>query len=318
MSKHDRVPTESTPTHVVDAGDLRKYRTELPNIIDDLDLSVYAYRLYGHLKRRAGANGFTIEGVRGMAKHCGISPGTAAKARQELIKRELIHTEEITNDRGRFERITIVDIWAQNFAHYAEIKHRKSKTEGTLSDGVYHETVHPPVSRGDTPGVSPDGRGVPPGESPGVSPRGTHKKEPEEERTNGERTTPPEARSNGNGRHAGVGGSKFSLESRKAYAKKHGLGPGWLNTSGDGRYDAGIELKLEQEQLRETADQFDTQGKPVRDTSLCPDCHGSGMVYVDIRNTALGVKKCTHPGLDAAIAQEQRQFEENRKELGAN
>jgi hypothetical protein len=41
-------------THAIfDEGDLRKYRTEIPNIVDDLALSPHAYRLYGHMKRSA-------------------------------------------------------------------------------------------------------------------------------------------------------------------------------------------------------------------------------------------------------------------------
>jgi hypothetical protein len=49
----------------------------------------------------------------------------------------------------------------------------------------------------------------------------------------------------GNG--GGVGKSKFDSEFRKGYARKYGLGPGWLTTSHDGRYDDGIELQLERE-----------------------------------------------------------------------
>jgi hypothetical protein len=40
-----------------DAGDLRKYRTEIPNLVLELGLSPYALALYVHLKRTAGQDG---------------------------------------------------------------------------------------------------------------------------------------------------------------------------------------------------------------------------------------------------------------------
>ena len=106
---------------IVDESDLRKYRTELPNLIDDLSLSPYAQRLYSHIKRRAGASdgGECKAGLRGMARHCDMSLGKASAARKELLDRGLIRVERKSAKEGGFyDSITIVDIWPANFAFY--------------------------------------------------------------------------------------------------------------------------------------------------------------------------------------------------------
>ena len=42
---------ESENQQLYDAGDLRKYRIELPNLYDDADLDPYEFRLLAHYKR---------------------------------------------------------------------------------------------------------------------------------------------------------------------------------------------------------------------------------------------------------------------------
>jgi hypothetical protein len=44
---------------------MRKYRIEIPNLIDDAGLSVYALRLYVHLKRVTGAEGGRVAPLTG-------------------------------------------------------------------------------------------------------------------------------------------------------------------------------------------------------------------------------------------------------------
>jgi hypothetical protein len=301
MGKFSPPPSDSKPMHVVDAGDLRKYRTELPNLVDDLKLSLFAYRLYGHLKRRAGAEGTTIEGLRSMAKHCKMAVGTAAKARRELIDRQLITTEEVVNDRGRFERITIIDIWEQNFLHYAEMRRRKEAAKSKpLSDGVCRQTARPPVSPDDTPGVPLNEQDVLPDGTPPVSPDDTLKKEPREERTNGERTTPtprasasPSSNGNGSGTRVSVPRSKFSYQERLTFARnQQGIDKpqAYANSkpAREGEFDEAIQAWVDEQHLPVGA-------KPERDTSACPDCRGSGFSYP--KGPAGGVVKCRHPQL---------------------
>lgn len=108
-------------TKVRDAGDSRRYFTQLPNIIDDADLSVYAFRLYVHLKRVAGEDGKCIQSERTLAKACHMSAGSINNAKKVLEKAELIQIEIITNEHGEFDsdEITIMDIWRENMNHYS-------------------------------------------------------------------------------------------------------------------------------------------------------------------------------------------------------
>ena len=115
---------------VRDEGDLRKYYTTIPNIIDDMDLSVYAYRLYGHLKRVAGDVGQCWQSTETLAKACGMGWATVSRAKTELVGKELIIIEQVKNPQGGkdFHNITITDVWEKN-----TIKYATSTQEGATS-----------------------------------------------------------------------------------------------------------------------------------------------------------------------------------------
>ena len=115
---------------VRDEGDLRKYYTTIPNIIDDMDLSVYAYRLYGHLKRVAGDVGQCWQSTETLAKACGMGWATVSRAKTELVGKELIIIEQVKNPQGGkdFHNITITDVWENN-----TIKYATSTQEGATS-----------------------------------------------------------------------------------------------------------------------------------------------------------------------------------------
>ena len=109
----------STESMIADSGDLRKYRTELPNLIDDMDLSVYAFRLYVHLKRVAGQNGQCWQSTRTLATHCKMSVSKVSQSKQELIDAGLIMVDAGDRTQGQSDTITICDIWGQNFVRYS-------------------------------------------------------------------------------------------------------------------------------------------------------------------------------------------------------
>ena len=115
---------------VRDEGDSRKYYTTIPNIIDDMDLSVYAYRLYGHLKRVAGDAGQCWQSTETLAKACGMGWATVSRAKTELVGKELIIIEQVKNPQGGkdFHNITITDVWENN-----TIKYATSTQEGATS-----------------------------------------------------------------------------------------------------------------------------------------------------------------------------------------
>lgn len=101
---------------ITDSSDLRKYRTEIPNIIDDLGLTAYEGRLYLHYKRVCGASGgVCTEGMRRTARQTKMSLGQLTKARDGLSSKGLIQKAK----SGQHMHIRIVDIWEVNFAYFS-------------------------------------------------------------------------------------------------------------------------------------------------------------------------------------------------------
>lgn len=103
-----------------DLSSLHRYRTEIPNLIDEMDLSVYAFRLYVRLKRVAGDGGKCFYSTRQLAEQCRMSVGAVSNAKQELIEKDLIRIDR-SGDWDR-DNITLVDVWPANFAYYAQEK----------------------------------------------------------------------------------------------------------------------------------------------------------------------------------------------------
>ena len=130
-------------THAVfDEGDLRKYRHEIPNIVDDLGLSPHAYRLYGHMKRVCGASpsGRCYQGTRTLAKHCKMSVGKISEAKKELMAFKLIAVETFPASENKADQIRILDVWRANFERYAprsEYEHPRSGGEHPRSGGEH-------------------------------------------------------------------------------------------------------------------------------------------------------------------------------------
>lgn len=101
---------------ITDNSDLKKYRIELPNIIDD-DMDPFQARLYMHYKRVCGAgNGECWEAVRTSATKCKMSPDKVTATRQWLTDNGWIQSEQ--DDKGIYH-ITIVDRWPENFVRYS-------------------------------------------------------------------------------------------------------------------------------------------------------------------------------------------------------
>jgi len=131
----------------------RSYYTMIPNYVDDLGLTVYAYRLYGHLRRVAGETGACWQSTATLAKTCRMSQGSVSKHKQELVDVGLIKIEVRHNDKGQYHHITITDIWRKNSMLYADSPDEVPSSPGELG------TV------GSSPGESPTPRGSSPGET---------------------------------------------------------------------------------------------------------------------------------------------------------
>lgn len=102
------------------ADDTRGYFFMMPNMIDDIGLSVYAFRLYGRLKRVAGDKGHCDQSTRTLADACQMSTASVSRAKQELLTAGLIRisTKKRTYGGMDYHEITIVDIWAENVSRY--------------------------------------------------------------------------------------------------------------------------------------------------------------------------------------------------------
>ncbi len=110
---------EDKEIHIIDQDSMKLYRTEIPNIVDDMDLTVYEFRLYVHLKRVTGANGgMCWQSTRTLAEACKMSVFAISQAKRGLEKKGLIKIDKGSNRPGDTDNITIVDIWPANFAHF--------------------------------------------------------------------------------------------------------------------------------------------------------------------------------------------------------
>jgi hypothetical protein len=109
---------------VKDDGDPRKYFIQIPNMIDDSDLSVYEFRLYVHLKRVAGDGGVCFQTTQTLAKACLMSTAAVARAKKTLADKKLIIIKEMPGVHGGrpYHEITIIDIWTKNISSYSQIR----------------------------------------------------------------------------------------------------------------------------------------------------------------------------------------------------
>ena len=117
-----------------------------------MGLSVYAYRLYGRIKRRAGDDGVCDEGTKSLAAGCGMSMGAVSKAKKELEKRGLVVVRPGDQKKSESDRIRVVDVWAENFARF--VPEERAKTDLRLVEAPPdppspHE--HPPFTERNPP-----------------------------------------------------------------------------------------------------------------------------------------------------------------------
>lgn len=109
-----------TDHKIVDGGSLRRYFTQIPNLVDDTEMSVYAFRLYFHMKRVAGDSGKCYQSTRTLSKACNMGVASISRAKQELLNLKLITiAEKPTKHGGKdYHEIRVTDIWDKNFKSY--------------------------------------------------------------------------------------------------------------------------------------------------------------------------------------------------------
>jgi len=103
-----------------DAGDIRKYYYQIQNIVDDMHLDPFAFRLYSHFKRVAGEKSTCYQSTNTLATACDMSMGMVSKARNKLLELKLIEITTRKSPHGVKELIvvTICDLWTNNIQHY--------------------------------------------------------------------------------------------------------------------------------------------------------------------------------------------------------
>ncbi len=102
--------------NVSDDAPSHRFRTEIPNIVDGMDLDVYSFRLYVHLKRVAGDGGLSYQSTETLATACGMSERQIVRVKKTLIAKNLITVKLEPNPHGGLpiHHIRIVDIWQRN------------------------------------------------------------------------------------------------------------------------------------------------------------------------------------------------------------
>ena len=98
---------------------LRKWRTELPNIIDDSDLDPYEFRLLVHYYRVAANNvNGCFESAQTTAKKCHMSAGKVSEVRQQLAEKGWIKIKRSGDIGTEMLTISIIDKWQENMENF--------------------------------------------------------------------------------------------------------------------------------------------------------------------------------------------------------
>lgn len=113
------------------------YRTELPNIIFEMGLSMEAFVLYSHLKKIAGDNGQCFKSVPHLAKDCGMGETKlrqSMKKLQEINLIKIIYRKNVDGSPST-NLITITPIWRLN-GDIMRSRGEKKFSESKLGGGV--------------------------------------------------------------------------------------------------------------------------------------------------------------------------------------
>lgn len=150
------IPTENF--QILERKPDHHYRHEIPNIVDELGLNPYQYRLYGHLKRVAGDSGACWQSLQQIADHTKMCKSVVHRTLDSLclinpiLKKSLIIKQtRKREDGGDATSVYIIeDIWHLNGEFYRE-KLKLKKSLGIVSHTTPHGTAyHPPMVCGTT------------------------------------------------------------------------------------------------------------------------------------------------------------------------
>jgi len=125
----------------------------MPSQIDDAGLSVFAFRLYCHIARRANKeNGLAWPGLDSISKTCGFSKNTVLAAITELEKRQMLRVTR--SDGGRQSNryfLTAADKWTKLIKTSGAVQEVNSRGSGCEQPGV--QEVNSRGSGGEPEGI---------------------------------------------------------------------------------------------------------------------------------------------------------------------
>lgn len=125
----------AAPQQIIDDSDLRRYRTEIPNMADD-ELDPYEMRLYVHYKRVCGQTGVCWESVETTAEKCKMSAGMVVKTRRRLDEKRYIKVEKGAKTNSTCN-VRMVDRWGENMARYAFKRSPGERSVHAVNDSVH-------------------------------------------------------------------------------------------------------------------------------------------------------------------------------------
>jgi hypothetical protein len=150
----------------------------LPNLADDSELDVYAFRLLAHYQRVAGLAGTCAEPTATTAARCRMSPRRVVQARAELVEAGWITLAYAGPAGQQVPAVSVVDRMADNIAHYErppvpsagepappEPPARAAAPARTSRRPPLHQVQAPPAPAGRSPELpekTPEDTGIPP------------------------------------------------------------------------------------------------------------------------------------------------------------
>lgn len=128
--------------HITDQSSNHRYRTELPNIIFELELSSSEFMLYSAIKKCAGDHGHCTKSLENLAKMCNSSSRNVIRCLKKLaltnpiLRKPLIKICSRNSEHGDKDTnlITIVDIWPENYRTFGGYDNLSPPTDN-LSQG---------------------------------------------------------------------------------------------------------------------------------------------------------------------------------------
>lgn len=99
---------------VKDEASPRTNFTMVPNMVDDMNLSPQAFRLYIHFRRVAGESRVCYQSGKTLSAICNMSTGMVSQAKKELVDAGLIRSTAKIGPTGNYCEVTVIDIWQRN------------------------------------------------------------------------------------------------------------------------------------------------------------------------------------------------------------